>query len=103
MAVVTLTKENFDNVINENSVVLVDFWASWCGPCRMLAPIIKEIAEEADDVVIGKVDVDEEGDLAKKFGIMSIPTILVFKDGKIAEKSVGLKSKAAILEMLPTF
>jgi len=101
MAVLKLTSDNFDDVINENPVVLVDFWASWCGPCRMLTPIIEEIAEENKEIVVGKVNVDEEKKLAQKFGIMSIPTLLVFEKGKLAEKSVGLKSKDAILDMLP--
>ena len=103
MAIINLTSDNFDDIINENPVVLVDFWASWCGPCRMLAPIIHEIAEEIDGIVVGKVNVDEEGDLAQQFGIMSIPTVLVFQNGEPVEKSVGLKSKDAIIEMLPNF
>jgi thioredoxin len=100
MAVIALTVENFDEVIANNSTVLVDFWAEWCGPCRMLSPTVEEIADEVTDIVVGKVNVDDESDLAEKYGIMSIPTLMVFKDGTLTQTSLGVKSKAAILEML---
>lgn len=101
MAVLTITKENFEKeVINSEQPVLLDFWASWCGPCRMVAPIIDEIAQEVADKKIGKVNVDEQPELAQAFGIMSIPTLLVFKGGKVVNKAVGVKPKQAILQML---
>jgi len=101
MAIVTITKDNFESEVLQSSVpVLVDFWASWCGPCRMLSPIVDELAEELTDVKVGKINVDDEGDLAARFGIMSIPTLLVFKEGKVAAQSVGVKDKDAIRELL---
>ncbi|MGN0788467.1 MAG: thioredoxin [Christensenellales bacterium] len=101
MAVTTITKENFDKEVLQASVpVLVDFWASWCGPCRMLSPIVDEIAEQYTGLKVCKVNVDEQEELAIKFGVMSIPTLIVFKDGDMAARSVGVKSKEAILEML---
>lgn len=88
---VTLTSENFENeVINSQSAVLVDFWASWCGPCRMLAPIVDEIASKHPEIKFGKVNVDEEAALAAKFNIMTIPTLIVFKNGQAIAKSIGL-------------
>lgn len=102
MAEIILTKQHFENeVIKSDKPVLVDFWATWCGPCRMLAPVISEIAEEADSrFKVGKVNVDEEQELAALFQIMSIPTLMVFKNGKPVNKVVGLRSKADLLEML---
>jgi thioredoxin 1 len=101
MSVLTITKENFDKeVMNSDKPVLLDFWASWCGPCRMVSPVVDEIAEEVTGKVVGKVNVDEEPELAQSFGVMSIPTLIVMKGGKIANKSVGVKSKKAILDML---
>ncbi len=101
MAVITITNENFTSeVMESDKPVLLDFWASWCGPCRMVSPIVDEIAEERSDVKVGKVNVDEQGELAQKFGIMSIPTLMVFKDGKIGNKAVGAMPKANILELL---
>lgn len=101
MSVITITKENFDNeVINSKKPVLLDFWAGWCGPCRMVSPVVDEIAAESTENVIGKINVDEQPELAKKFGIMSIPTLMVMKTGKVAAKAVGVKSKQAILNML---
>ena len=101
MAVIKLTKENFEaEVMNCDKPVLIDFYADWCGPCRMVAPIVAEIAEEHPDYKICKVNVDEEGALAEKFEVMSIPALFVIKDGKIADQSVGARPKAQILAML---
>ena len=98
MAVVTLTLENFEaEVIQSNIPVLVDFWASWCGPCRMLSPIVDQIAEERTDIKVCKVNVDEQEELAMRYGIMSIPTLIVFKNGEIVKKTMGVQPKAAIL------
>ncbi len=95
------TTANFENeVLNSDIPVLVDFWATWCMPCKMLAPTIEELAKEADRYKVGKVDVDKEPELAQKYRIMSIPTVLVFKDGKVAASMVGLQSKAKLLSML---
>lgn len=101
MAVIELTKENFKNeVANSSQPVLIDFWASWCGPCRMVSPIVDEIAEEVTDKKICKVNVDEQPELAGEYQVMSIPTLIVMKDGQVVKKSVGAKSKRAILDML---
>ena len=99
--VITVTSENFESeVLNSEKPVLVDFRASWCGPCRMLSPIVDEIAEEVQTIKIGKVNVDEQQDLAGKFGVMSIPTLILFKNGQPVNKSVGAKSKAALLDFI---
>ena len=101
MAAITITKDNFEQEVLKSDVpVLVDFWASWCGPCRMVSPIIEEIADQAEGFKVGKVNVDEEDEIAMQFGIMSIPTLLVFKDGEVANKSVGVASKGQILALL---
>ena len=101
MAVITITKENFETeVLKSAQPVLLDFWAAWCGPCRMLSPIVDEVAEERTDVKVGKVNVDEQPDLAAEFGVMSIPTLVVMKDGKAVDTRVGVQPKAAILAML---
>ncbi len=101
MAVIKITQDNFESVVlKADKPVLVDFWASWCGPCKMLSPIVDEIANENNDVIVGKINVDEEAGLAIDYGIMSIPTLLVFKDGKVANKSVGVISKDKILSLL---
>ncbi len=100
MGVITLTNSNFDEVIaTSTQPVLVDFWATWCGPCKMVSPIVDEIAEE-EDVTVGKVNVDEEQELAQRFGVMSIPTLLVFEGGKLVNKAVGARPKDDILDML---
>jgi len=100
MPVVKLTADNFNKTIAENPKVLVDFWAGWCGPCRMLAPVVEAIGNENDDIIVGKLNVDEEGEIAGAYGITSIPTLILFRNGKPETKSVGLKSKEAILQML---
>lgn len=101
MSAIRITKENFINeVVNSEKPVLLDFWASWCGPCRMVAPVIEEIADERTDIKVGKVNVDEEGELAAQFGIMSIPTLVVMKGGKITDQAVGARPKAQILGLL---
>ena len=101
MAAITITKDNFEQEVLKSDVpVLVDFWASWCGPCRMVSPIVDEIADQAEGFKVGKVNVDEEDEIAMQFGIMSIPTLLVFKDGEVANKSVGVASKEQILALL---
>ena len=101
MAVVTITKENFEQeVLQSANPVLLDFWASWCGPCRMLSPVVDEVAEERTDVKVGKVNVDEQPELAGQFGVMSIPTLLVFEHGKLVRQAVGARPKASVLELL---
>ena len=101
MSVIKITKENYQEaVLNEKKKVLLDFWAPWCGPCRMVSPIVDEIAEERSDIVVGKVNVDEEIELASQFRVMSIPTLVVMENGKIVRQAVGAQSKNDILAML---
>ena len=101
MAELTITSANFEElVLKSNKPVLLDFWATWCGPCQMIAPTIHEISEERTDIVVGKVNVDEEMQLAMKFGIASIPTLLVFKEGKLVNQAVGLLPKASVLKFI---
>ena len=101
MSVIHISKNNFQNeVLNSEKPVLLDFWAPWCGPCRMVSPIVDEIAAERGDIKVGKINVDEQPELAGRFGIMSIPTLVVMKDGKIIHQAVGARPKAQILAML---
>lgn len=101
MNIITITKDNFEaEVLESQKSVLIDFWATWCGPCRMQSPVLDEIAAETDAIKIGKVNVDEEQMLALKFGITSIPTLMLFKDGKEADKLVGLRSKEELKQIL---
>ena len=101
MTAMNINKENFQaEVMRSDRPVLLDFWAPWCGPCRMVAPIIKEVAEERADIKVGKVNVDEQPELAGAFGVMSIPTLVVMKNGRIANQAMGARPKAAILSML---
>ena len=101
MSVIHITKDNFDSVVKQNEKpVLIDFWAPWCGPCQMVGPIIEEIAAERDDIIVGKINVDDEIELARQFRVMSIPTIIVMKNGEKVAASVGYKPKADILKLL---
>ena len=101
MPAMNINKNNFQNeVMNADKPVLLDFWASWCAPCRMVVPIIEEIANEREDIKVGKINVDEQPELASKFGIMSIPTLVVMKNGKIVQQVSGARPKDAILKML---
>ena len=100
MATHAVTSQDFNQVVESNDLVFVDFWATWCGPCRMLSPIVDEVAEERTDVKVGKVNVDEQPELAAEFGVMSIPTLLVFKNGKLVNQTVGARPKSGVLALL---
>ena len=100
MAVQKVNLENFDSIKNQEKPVLLDFYADWCGPCRMVGPIVEQIADERDDIIVGKINVDENPELASQFGVMSIPTLVVLKNGEIANQSVGALPKARILALL---
>ena len=101
MSVIKITKDNFsEEVLNSSKPVLLDFYADWCGPCRMVGPIVAEIAEENSDIKVGKINVDEEPELSSQFGVISIPMLAVIENGKIVKTSVGAKPKEQILDML---
>ncbi len=101
MSAINVNKNNFDQeILNSDKPVLLDFWASWCGPCRMVSPIVDEIAAERSDIKVGKINVDEQPELAAQFGVMSIPTLVVMKSGRIVNQAVGARPKAQILAML---
>ena len=101
MAAININKSNFQSeVLNSDKKVLLDFWAPWCGPCRMVVPLVEEIAEERPDIKVGKVNVDEEVELASQFGVMSIPTLVVIENGKVLRQATGARPKDGILELL---
>ena len=101
MDVINITKENFQKeVLESDKPVLIDFWAAWCGPCRMLSPIVDEIASEQTEVKVGKINVDEQQELAAQFGVMSIPTLVFIRDGKVENQTVEVQSKQNILQMI---
>ena len=101
MSALQITKDNFQSeILNSDKPVLLDFWASWCGPCRMVLPIIEQIAGERDDIKVAKINVDEEPELASQFKVYSIPTLVVMKDGRIVQQAVGARPKQAILDLL---
>ena len=101
MSVLTVTQENFEReVLQADRPVLLDFWASWCGPCRMVSPLVDQVADERPDIKVGKVNVDEQPGLAQRFGVMSIPTLVVMKNGKVTNQAVGVRPKSQILAML---
>ena len=101
MSAITITKDNFETeVLKSDKPVLLDFWASWCGPCRMVGPVIEEIAAERADIKVGKINVDEQPELAAQFKVMSIPTLMVVKEGKVTNQSAGARPKAQILALL---
>ena len=104
MSVLQITKDNFEELVVKNDkVVLLDFWAPWCGPCRMVSPLVDQIGEEHTDFAVGKVNVDEEPELARQFGVMSIPTLVVVKGGQVVRQEVGAKPKPQIVAMVQAY
>ncbi len=102
MSVLTITKDNFQKeVVESEKPVLLDFWASWCGPCRMVSPVIDEIAKEREDIKVGKIDVDDQPELAASFQVMSIPTLVVMKGGEVVNRTMGAQPKGQILKLIP--
>ena len=100
MKTIVINKENLEEIKKLNKPILIDFYANWCGPCKMLSPIIEEIAEEREDIIVGKVNVDDETELAEQFGVFSIPTLVVIKNGEIVHQSAGARPKSQILQLL---
>ncbi|MDO4279529.1 MAG: thioredoxin [Lachnoclostridium edouardi] len=101
MSIITITKENFNQeVLQSEKPILVDFWASWCGPCRMLSPVVDRVADNQSEVKVGKINVDEQPDLAQQFRVMTIPTLILFKNGQPVKQSVGVQTEAAIMNMI---
>ena len=101
MSAIRLNNDNFDKVRNNSGISLLDFYADWCGPCRMVLPLVDEIASERDDILVGKINVNDNPELAREFGVISIPTLVVMQDGKILKKVSGARNKAQILELVP--
>ena len=100
MSALKINKEEFEKIRNSEGVILLDFYADWCGPCRMVSPIVDEIAKERSDITVGKINVDEEGELASEFSVFSIPTLVVLRDGKIVKQVTGARPKAGILALI---
>ena len=101
MSVLQITKDNFEELVKKSEKpVLLDFWATWCGPCRMVAPVVDEIAQERPDYVVGKINVDEEMELTREFGIVSIPTLIIMRNGEVSRKVVGYRSKPEMIALL---
>ena len=100
MSVLKVNKDNFDQVLNSEKKVLLDFYADWCGPCRMLSPIVDEVAEEREDILVAKVNVDDEQELAQQYGVISIPTLVVLEGGKVLHQSSGARPKTEVLKLL---
>ena len=100
MKVQVINKANFDEIVSSGKTVLVDFYADWCGPCRMLKPILEDVAKEREDIIVGKVNVDEEDYLASRYGVFSIPTLIVFKNGEIVNQASGARPKAQVLALV---
>ena len=100
MAVVKVTESNFNEILDSGKTVLLDFYAEWCGPCKMVSPIVDQISEENPDIIVGKIDVDDQQEIAEKYGILSIPTLVVIKNGEVVNKGTGVLTKGKLLEWL---